>query len=149
MPPTKKPKVCPEGYHAGLKVNLLLFLAQTEYRGIQESIISTDPSQALGNCRKCNTTLAFNLLPSQIAQLTGGKAKRRSHKSALSSAARDLALKLAAERRLGRFSQGSYSTLSKYTYREISKLLVDAKLVDAQPDPAVIRRIVIAGGVSR
>ena len=149
MPQKKKPKSCPEGYHASLKVNLLHFLSLTDYVGIQETI-PPDPPQALSNCRQCLTTIAFNLTASQIAQLQGEKLNRARRQNPIPAAACQLAIRLAGERQELKYSfNGRKSDMPKYSYREIARMLVEEKQVQTPPDPAIVRRIVIAAGVTR
>ena len=152
MATKRTPKPCRQEYHESLSVNILRFLSSTEYVGIQEAIATEQP-KAMGNCRKCSAPLAFIVSPRQIEQLQGQKVQRDGARAKLSAKAARMILTLARER-----TQASDRTLwgyrnvtpgPKHTYRDIGQKLVELKLADRQPDPAIIRRIVLAAGIER
>lgn len=142
----KRPKKesCDQGYHDGLKTSLVRFLAQTEYIGIQECIPPESP-HAQANCRRCGTTLALPVTPRQIAQLRGRQTSQRGYyRFPLSEDAKALIVKLAGEKS-DRFGH----QVSRYSYEEIGAALVAKKKCERKPDPATIRRVVVAAGLAR
>lgn len=142
----KKPKSdhCDQGYHDGLKTSLVRFLAHADYIGIQECIPPAGPL-AQANCRRCGTTLSVPVTPRQIAQLRGRATSQRGYyRFPLSNEAKALIVKLAGEKTDSHGRQAH-----RYSYEEIGALLVARKKCERKPDPATIRRVVVAAGIVR
>lgn len=142
----KRPKKesCDQGYHEGLKTSLVRFLAQTDYIGIQECI-APDPPLAQANCRRCGTTLSVPVTARQIAQLRGRQTSQRGYyRFPLSDDAKALIVKLAGEKA----DRHGYQ-VSRYSYEEIGEILIAKKKAERKPDPATIRRVVVAAGLAR
>ena len=142
----KRPKKesCDQGYHDSLKTSLVRFLAHSEYIGIQECI-PPEPPHAQANCRRCGSTLSVAVTPRQIAQLRGRATSQRGYyRFPLSADAKALIVKLAGEK-ADRFGH----QVSRYSYEEIGEILMAKKKAERKPDPATIRRVVVAAGLAR
>jgi hypothetical protein len=142
----KKPKTehCDQGYHDGLKTSLVRFLAHADYIGIQECIPPDGPL-AQANCRRCGTTLSLPVTPRQIAQLRGRAVSQRGYyRFPLTDEVKGLIVKLAGEK-ADRYGH----QVSRYSYEEIGALLVARHKCQRKPDPATIRRVVVAAGIAR
>lgn len=145
----KKPKSdhCDQGYHDGLKTSLVRFLAHADYIGIQECIPPDGPL-AQANCRRCGTTLSVPVTPRQIAQLRGRATSQRGYyRFPLSSEAKALIVKLAGEKEVR--ADAGHQVVRRYSYEEIGEMLIARKKCERKPDPATIRRVVVAAGILR
>ena len=139
-----KPQICEQAYHESFRSTFVHFLASTEYVGIQECI-PPDPPLALGRCRRCRTTISFRLSERQIAQLTGKAQTRTYYRFPLDEQAKKMIAKLAREIDSQRWGGAG----PRYTFRQIAAKLVELKLAKSEPDPATVRRVVVASGVKR